>query len=548
MNNFYGATTPTSSANNAAFNFSQHSNETTSNSTNTWQDPSSSTAAETLPSSSNSALMGKHKTPSSTSSMSGALKGGSNAPASGGSVDLLSGSNEPMIVYVPQPKLVEQLGWDEPDIQVTKRPNFDDGTSIWGDPMESAAVPVKKWTNGTKGALTNATNTIQQQSTPPPSTPVNPPLAATQPLVSKPASSGNASSQMVLNDENWPKQQSPTLGQPAASQWNETSMLEQVSLSQQMNYRNQTNNNWNPPAQHQGNQSSNDWFGEGMVDTSGWGLQGAPHKTPFDPYDGMVDTTSWGVQGPPGGMPGAMPPMARNRFANEFNPNENPHEPPHHARMPAPYENPSFNDPYRQIPETKNSMMGLGNLLPPNPHSFVPRPGPLYPPPSSENVLRSSSHNGGLSTPPGAMMGHGNPLSPKLSNSSPVPNQVPYAGMPGKPSSMGNQTPTPSQQQQHLSGNGGGNNPNGNNNGAVHAQIMQQFRLAVQAGLISQDLLNTKLPPYMLQVWISPSPFFSRPSRSLFFSYFKNSSNFSRNFKTIRSNCPIGTSRKAAFH
>jgi hypothetical protein len=29
---------------------------------------------------------------------------------------------------------------------------------------------------------------------------------------------------------------------------------------------------------------------------------------------------------------------------------------------------------------------------------------------------------------------------------------------------------------------------------------MQQFRLAVQAGLISQDLLNTKLPPYMLQL------------------------------------------------
>ena len=536
MNNFYGGTTSTGSANSgSSFNFSQHNNETTSNAANTWQDPSPGNAAETLPSSSNNALMSKHKPSSTTSSMSGALKGG-NAGGSGAAVDLLSGSNEPMVPYVPQPKLVEQLGWDEPEIQVIKRPNFDDGTSIWGDPMESAAVPVKKWTNGTKGALTNATNTIQQQSTPPPSTPVNPPISASQPLVAKPVSSGNASSPMVLNDENWPKQQSPTLGQPpSSSHWNDPSMLEQSNLSQQMNYRNAPNNNWNPPSQQQGNQSSSDWISEGMVDTSSWGLQGAPHKTPFDPYDGMVDTSGWGVQGPPGGMPGGMPPMSRNRFANEFNPNED----LHHARMPAPYENPSFNDPYRQPSDAKSSMMGLGNLLPSNPHSFVPRPGPLYPPPpSAENILRTSNHNGGLSTPPGAMMGHSNPLSPKLANSSPIPNQVPYAGMPGKSSSMGNQTPTPS--QQHLSGNAGGNNPNGNNNGAVHAQIMQQFRLAVQAGLISQDLLNTKLPPYMLQV--VPSLPVSRSSLDLLsfssLSYFKNSSNFSRSFRTSPFNCP----------
>jgi hypothetical protein len=93
-------------------------------------------------------------------------------------------------------------------------------------------------------------------------------------------------------------------------------------------------------------------------------------------------------------------------------------------------------------------------------------------------------------------MGTGGLISPKLSTTSPVPNQAPYAPLTNKQSNnqtQPSQTPT-SQQQQQQPGTGNVNS------GAVHAQIMQQFRLAVQAGLISQDLLNTKLPPFMLQV------------------------------------------------
>jgi hypothetical protein len=94
-------------------------------------------------------------------------------------------------------------------------------------------------------------------------------------------------------------------------------------------------------------------------------------------------------------------------------------------------------------------------------------------------------------------MGTGGLISPKLSTTSPVPNQAPYMPLVGKQNNLStqpSQTPTPQQQQQQQQGAGNVNSV------AVHAQIMQQFRLAVQAGLISQDLLNTKLPPFMLQV------------------------------------------------
>ena len=180
---------------------------------------------------------------------------------------------------------------------------------------------------------------------------------------------------------------------------------------------------------------------------------------------------------------------------NEYDLNENPHD----VRM-SNYDNQSINDPYRQNSDLKNSMMNMGGILPSTHHPFPPRPGPHFPP-QSGNILRPINPNGGLSTPPGAIIGQGNHLSPKLPTSSPVPNQAPYVPLTNKQNNIPNQTsqtPTPSQQQ--TAGNGNNNNPNNNNNGAVHAQIMQQFRLAVQAGLISQDLLNTKLPPYMLQV------------------------------------------------
>ncbi|CAF4921556.1 unnamed protein product, partial [Rotaria socialis] len=80
------------------------------------------------------------KASSIAASLTGALK--SAITLSGNNnLDHLSGNGDAIINYVPQPKLVEQLGWDEPDINVLKRPNFDDGTSIWGDPMESMSVP-----------------------------------------------------------------------------------------------------------------------------------------------------------------------------------------------------------------------------------------------------------------------------------------------------------------------------------------------------------------------------------------------------------------------
>lgn len=400
---------------------------------------------------------------------------------------LLGGNGDTMISYVPQPKLVEQLGWDEPDINVLKRANFDDGTSIWGDPMESMSVPVKKWTNGTKAALTNSTNTIQQQpqqqqQQQPPAQQQAPP---TPQVVQKPvAASGppGASSQMVLNDENWPKQQSPTLVPPPISQWNSESVassgIDPGSGAQAQNYRAQQNN-WNP-------HGSDDWFREGVVDTSDWGLQGPPQKAPFDPYKDQIDTSNWTVQSS-GGMPGQLPMAGRNRFPNEYDFNENPHD----VRMSA-FDNQPITDPYRQTPDMKNPMMNLGGgMMPSTHHPFPPRPGSHFPS-QGGNILRPINPNAALSTPPGAMISQSSHLSPKLPTSSPVPNQAPYVPSGGKANPIPNQSSQPSASAQSAG--------NGNNNGTVHAQIMQQFRLAVQAGLISQDLLNTKLPPYMLQV------------------------------------------------
>ncbi|CAF2044908.1 unnamed protein product [Rotaria magnacalcarata] len=462
MNNFYGANTSTNT-----FNLPQQNNDN-NNSSTTWQDPSSnSTDPLTLTTNNTS----KHKASSIAASLTGALK--SAITLSGNNLDHLSGNGDAIINYVPQPKLVEQLGWDEPDINVLKRPNFDDGTSIWGDPMESMSVPVKKWTNGTKAALTNSTNTVLSQ-----------PIVQKQ--VSTTNTSSSSSSQMVLNDENWPKQQSPTIVQQPSSQWNDTPAavapqnVEQTNPSQQHNYRAQQAN-WNPHGQ------SDDWYGDGLVDTSQWDVSRPQQKAPFDPYDGQIDTSDW-VQPSASGMPGQLP-IARNRFMNEYDLNENPHD----MRM-SNFDNQQMNNPYRQNTDLKNSMMGMGGILPSSHHSFPPRPNPLYPP-QSANILRPINSNGGLSTPPGPIIGQSSHLSPKLPISSPVLNQPPYVPLTGKQSNIPNQssqTPTPTQQQ--AAGNGN------NNNGAVHAQIMQQFRLAVQAGLISQDLLNTKLPPYMLQL------------------------------------------------
>ncbi len=220
-------------------------------------------------------MINKHKSSSSSSSIAASLTGAlKSAIALGGAnADLLSGNGDSTVVYVPQPKLVEQLGWDEPDAKVPKRGHFDDGTSIWGDPIESVAVPVKKWTNGTKAALTNSTNTILQQQ----------PSIVQKPVPTNVQTSGSTSSvsQMVLNDENWPKQQSPNLAQQSASQWNDTpAMVEQETSStisqQQTNYRAQQSapSNWNSQAQQQStHHGSDDWFRDGMVDTSDWGLQ-----------------------------------------------------------------------------------------------------------------------------------------------------------------------------------------------------------------------------------------------------------------------------------
>ncbi|CAF0993196.1 unnamed protein product [Rotaria sp. Silwood1] len=506
MNNFYG----NNSSTNVPFNLPQNNNDNMNNNSasTTWQDPSmSGNANDTLTlttGSSNSSIINKHKSSSSSSmaaSLSGALK--SAIALGGANVDLLSGTTDPTVVYVPQPKLVEQLGWDEPDIKVTKRANFDDGTSIWGDPMDLISIPVKKWTNGTKAALTNSTNIILPQQ---PSI-VQKPVSTNMPT-SNPTTS---TSQMVLNDENWTKQQSPTLPQQSTSQWNDTSTsVDQGTpppTSQTVNYRTQQPpppNNWHAQSQQSTHHGSDDWFRDGVVDTSDWGLQGSQSKVPFDPYEGQVDTSSWGVQGgASGGMGGplGMPPMNRNRFMNDYDLSENAHDPHALHRMTG-YESQSMADLYRQGSDLKNPIIGLGGLLPssgnPQPHHmlppsqlpFAPRPGPLYQP---NSILRPMNPNS-IPTPSGAIMGTGSLISPKLSTTSPVPNQAPYVPLAAKQSNIPTQSSqTPTSQQQPP-----GTGPV--NNGAVHAQIMQQFRLAVQAGLISQDLLNTKLPPYMLQL------------------------------------------------
>ncbi|CAF1057796.1 unnamed protein product [Adineta ricciae] len=449
MNNFYGANASTNS-----FNLPQQNTDNTSSST-TWQDPSATGNVDPL---------------TLTSALKSAI-----ALSGSGNGELLGGNGDTMISYVPQPKLVEQLGWDEPDINVLKRANFDDGTSIWGDPMELMSVPVKKWTNGTKAALANSTNIIVQQQQ----------QQQTPQIVQKPVSTATTpsatSSQMVLNDENWPKQQSPTMVQQPISQWNDTatpSNMDPPNIAQAQNYRPQQNN-WN-------SHGTDEWFREGVVDTSDWGLQGPPQKAPFDPYKDQIDTSNWAVQSS-GGMPGSLPPMpVRNRFPNEYDFAENPHD----VRMPA-FDNSPHGDPYRQNSDMKTSMGNFPGMMPSSHHPFPPRPGQHY---GSQqgNILRPINSNAASSTPSNVMMNQSSHLSPKLPTSSPVPNQAPYVPGSGKSNSIPNpsaQPPTPSQPA-----------GNGSNNGTVHAQIMQQFRLAVQAGLISQDLLNTKLPPNMLQL------------------------------------------------
>jgi hypothetical protein len=211
-------------------------------------------------------------------SLTGALK--SAIALGGANVDLLSGNGDPTIVYTPQPKLVEQLGWDEPDIKVPRRGHLDDGTSIWGDPMESMSVQVKKWTNGTKAALTNSTNTILQQQ----------PSIVQKPVSTnvQPSGSTSSASQMVLNDENWPKQQSPTLPQQSSSsssQWHDSPALAEQGTppptsQQQSNYRPQQSApaNWNSQSQQSGHHGD-EWFRDGMVDTSDWGLQVSVQQT-----------------------------------------------------------------------------------------------------------------------------------------------------------------------------------------------------------------------------------------------------------------------------
>lgn len=219
------------------------------------------------------------------------------------------------------------------------------------------------------------------------------------------------------------------------------------------------------------------------------------------------------------GGPLPMGQMNRNRFTADYDLTEGTHDPHSMPRMSS-YDNPPMTDPYRQGSDLKSPIIGIGGLLPaagnpsapphhmlpPSQLPFAPRPGSHYQP---SNIMRQMNPNG-ISAPSGAIMGTGGLISPKLSTTSPVPNQAPYAPLTAKQGpipTQSSQTPTPQQQQQQ----GGGNT----NSGAVHAQIMQQFRLAVQAGLISQDLLNTKLPPFMLQVNICQS-FFSHRKCFLF--------------------------------
>lgn len=519
MSNFYASNAATGGAFNA--------NDNMNSASSTWQDPSGNdTLTLSNVGGSSSSVVNKHKNSSSASStmaasLTGALK--SAIALGGANVDPSSGNGDPSMTYTPQPKLVEQLGWDEPEIKVMKRANFDDGTSVWGDPMESASVTVKKWTNGPKAALNNSTNTMMQQ----PSAAVQKPMSSNIPA----STATPTASQMTLNDENWSKQQSPTLPAQSNSQWNDASALMEHRTSsptpqQVSNFRAQQSapSGWNAHPQQGMHHGSDDWFRDGVVDTSDWGLQvsvprarsttticffqGSQNKAPFDPYEGQVDTSSWGVQGGPGGGMGgpmSMASMNRNRMMNDYDLSESTHDP--HGMPHAPsFESPFLTDPYRQGSDLKNPIIGLGGLLPSSgnapPHHmlppsqlpFAPRPSPLY---QQNNILRPMNPNG-IPTPSGAIMGTGGLISPKLSTTSPVPNQAPYVPLAGKQGNMptqSSQTPTPAQQQQQQQqGAGPGNNV------AVHAQIMQQFRLAVQAGLISQDLLNTKLPPFMLQV------------------------------------------------
>lgn len=400
-------------------------------------------------------------------------------------------------------------------------------------------MPVKKWTDGSKAAKTTSNTNMAQLAPAPASAAVGASTSAStlppsQVSVQRPTLPSNTQSSIMSHEDIWPKQTSPTSTQAPPTHWNDqppSSNLDSMNLSQTGPFRNQPNN-WNPHSPHPGVSHTEEWFREGMVDTSNWGLQGPTHKVAFDPYDGQVDTSAWGVSsgGPIGG---AVPNMPRNRFANDFNMNENPHD-PHPNRMGL-YETGGLNEICRPNPPGKSPIISMNNMPPnssnmqTNQNPFISRPNPHYPQ-TTESMTRSVNSGGGLSTPPGGMMNQQIIVQPKMTTSSPIPTSNVGGQMGNKSTVISNHLTQPPTPQPHLPGNG---NPNGgNNNGGIHAHIMQQFRLAVQAGLISQDLLNTKLPPHMLQVNVYYSVL-----QELFifihfhFSCFKNYLNISKSFK-----------------
>jgi hypothetical protein len=92
-------------------------------------------------------------------------------------------------------------------------------------------------------------------------------------------STPTANAAMGMKDENWPDPSSAALKSQPTSQWNETAvahdpMSSGVAMQPSNNYHHgvSAGSHWNNPGPPPNHHSSDDWFREGVVDTSDWSL------------------------------------------------------------------------------------------------------------------------------------------------------------------------------------------------------------------------------------------------------------------------------------
>lgn len=219
-------------------------------------------------------------------------------------------------------------------------------------------------------------------------------------------------------------------------------------------------------------------------------------KNNFDPSVGLIDTSNWlsssGGNGGPGGVPNAPP------SGNNGNPN-------------APG-NPMVSNQQRAMNSTPNSVQGVRSndwnpqqgAAPSN--QFTPFAEPMKNAPGRQITGSNGPSQPNMAQNPS--QNSGNPSVPPFTRMNSMPNSSsmgPSAGakMPiGAPGSVpGSSNPVPAPNNAVPSSLGNANMPNSAQNTSapqIQHQLIESFRLAVATGLISADLLNTKLPQEVL--------------------------------------------------